>query len=109
MEYALFALFMIACIFAAIELVRLMVRYLTVWKAAPKVVVALPVRGKMEDVEYQVRGLLLKCGWENCGGKLLLVDLGADEETLDICRRLCQEDSRLELCLASQLEERLAP
>ncbi|MDE6591765.1 MAG: hypothetical protein K2K57_01715 [Oscillospiraceae bacterium] len=47
----------------------------------------IPLKKGMKDVEIRLR----EAANAACGGKLLLFDMGADEETLEICRRFFGE------------------
>lgn len=53
----------------------------------------IPLTKEMNDVEIRLR----EAASAVCGGKLLLFDLGADEETLEICRRFFGERDNMEI------------
>ena len=59
------------------------------------VFIVLPVAGHTEDIEIRVRSLI--CGSRSLrGAAILLADFGADGETAEICRRLCEEFEKVE-------------
>lgn len=70
-----------------------------------EILVVLPVREHREDVELRVRGLVCACRRIR-GASVILADFGADGETAEICRRLCEEFANVELMDGNHLEDR---
>lgn len=54
-------------------------------------ILIIPLTKGMNDVEIRLR----EAASAVCGGKLLLFDMGADEETLEICRRFFGERNNM--------------
>lgn len=109
MEYTLFALFMILCVIAGIELIQGLVKWIFVSKSSAKSIIVFPVKGTCEDIEYIVRYLNWKCGNElqDCTDTILLVDMGADSETITLCRKLCEDYETVGFCKSSEIEKYL--
>lgn len=109
MEYTLFALFMILCVIAAIEIIQGLVKWIFASKSPDKSIIIFPVKGTCEDIEYIVRYLNWKCGNEpfDFAEKILLVDMGADNETVTLCKKLCEDYETVGFCKSSEIEEYL--
>lgn len=68
----------------------------------------LPVKGHMEDIEFRIRGAMArrrKAG--NHISKIYLADFGADDETVEIARRMCGEFEVLEWVDSFELTENI--
>lgn len=109
MEYTLFALFMILCVIAAIELIQGLVKWIFVSKSPARSIIIFPVKGACIDIEYIVRYLNWKCGNElkDSTDNILLVDMGADSETVSLCEKLCDDYETVAFCKSSEIEEYL--
>lgn len=57
----------------------------------------IPISGHHEDIEYLTRSVIERSGW--CSGKtsfdIILLNCGADEETLELCRQICNHDESI--------------
>lgn len=109
MEYALFAVLMVGCIFAAIEMIRLLAHALLPTRRNTNILTVMPISGRMDDIEYIVRGIIEQKNWtdEKHSGKIILLDLGAEEETVRICKSFAEENVMVELFTPSELEKYL--
>lgn len=109
MEFALFALLMIGCIFAVIEITRALMQYILLTKKTPNTITVMPISGRIDDVEYIVRGLMWKKNWtdDNIPEKIILLDLGADDETVSICKSLAEDNELIEFYSPQELENYL--
>lgn len=109
MDYALFALFMIMCIIISMEIIQGLLRWIFREKTAPEMITVFPIRGGCTDVEYIVRYLMWKK--ENLENpdteKIILADLGADEETVLMCKKLMEDFPAVEFCKGDELSSRL--
>lgn len=110
MEYTLFAIAVICFIIVIIEFTKIISRYFLANKKDANVITVLPVKGNVEDVEYLIRQLMWKSNWDNTSlsQKIVLLDLGADDETAGICRNLCKDNTSLKFFSTKELEEFLS-
>ena len=109
MEYMLFAVVMIGCIFAVIEIIHVIVQYILPPKKVSDTITVMPITGRMDDVEYVVRGLLWQKNWSDIksNGKIILLNLGADDETISVCKNFADENEMVELFTPIELEKYL--
>lgn len=64
----------------------------------------IPVKEK-EDIEYTVRSVLWSKNWERYSGQhILLVVSDCDDETKEICEKLCDEYEPVSMCRPDELE-----
>lgn len=66
-------------------------------KKAPIKEVKIPIYGHCENIEFIIRKLIFKYTWlgENANLKITIVNNGADDETLRICKYLAQKNPEL--------------
>lgn len=108
MQYFFFALLMIGFIFAGVWLARILTHDF-LFHGADNRVLVLPLKGEMADIEFTIRNLLLKTCWEEYMVKsIILLNLSASDETLDICQKLCNESEFLTLLMPNELERYFA-
>ena len=105
MEYTLFAILTIFSIIVVIEFTKIITRYFLANKKETDIITVLPISGRIEDVEYLIRQLMWKSNWEKSSQKLILLDLGADDETVGICKNLCKDNLSLKFFTPRELEE----
>ena len=62
-----------------------------------RTVILVPVTDKMRDAEYVLRqtAAMMECSDISC--RCVIVDIGADEETLEICRRFASAHGGFEI------------
>jgi len=65
---------------------------------AERAAVIIPVGENEPSVELRVRQITRMLATGGCDMKIILLNVGADNETLEICRKICQEKSFVELC-----------
>ena len=65
----------------------------------------IPISGHMEDAEQILRWAFSTMRWDywSHANWLLILDLGADEETLEICRTFCSRESGASILTPHQL------
>lgn len=109
MDSVIFSLILIGCIFAVVEIVRQISHYILSSRKNISSITVMPVSGRMDDVEYVVRGLLWQKNWSELKnyGKIILLDLGADDETVRICQSFAEENELIEFFTPSELENYL--
>jgi hypothetical protein len=99
MNIALLALFSFLAVFGLVEAVWLLLRGHR--NSARSGYYVLPLYGEPEKTEALVRANLSRARWG--GGTMLLLDLGADEESLAICEAMgcgiltCKENEFFEI------------
>lgn len=70
--------------------------------------IVLPVKGHMEDIEYRIRGAIVRRRRASRRlSKIYLADFGADDETAEIAKRMCGEFDILEWVDGSELTKKL--
>lgn len=60
-----------------------------------------PVNKNDMTIEHKLRSLINRIMWNDDNlknVKIILVNVDADDETLEICRKICSEKSFIELC-----------
>lgn len=107
MEYIYLALLTCIFIFGLIELLELISRKMIYKRRdfCTKKIIIIPISGHIEDIEFFVRGLLNEKRWGSvlkCS-KLVLADVGLDEETRKICKILCEENEEISLSSNDEL------
>lgn len=87
--------------------------YLLKFKSTKSKIIIIPIGAYDDDVEYFVRSIANKTKWNlrlNCEN-IILADMGADEETKNLCKRLQSQYSFVYFCdgkdIAKKLEETL--
>ena len=105
MEYTLFTILILFSIFVVIEFTRIITKYFLKNKKEADIITVFPISGRIEDVEYLIRQLMWKSNWEKSSQKLILLDLGADDETVGICKNLCRDNLSLKFFTPRELEE----
>ncbi|GAA6513724.1 hypothetical protein [Merdimmobilis hominis] len=85
--------------------------YVCQWMLRPKGMhrfyTMIPVSGHMEDAEQVLRWAFSTMRWDYWANAnwLLILDMGADEETLAICRAFCTQESGARILTPQQLLE----
>ncbi len=67
----------------------------------------LPIMGHIDCLEELLRWGYNSMRWDRWikGGRLILVDMGADEESLELCRAFCHRREDIILCNQEELAE----
>ncbi len=93
-EYIIFAMLLISCIFAVIEAVRIYAKIYLSSKIKFGALTVIPLFDGGNDVEYIVRSLMWKLNWKECclREEIVLLDLGVDEETALVCKKLSEDN-----------------
>ncbi len=107
MKFAIFAIMMIGCIFAIIEITRAIMQYILFSKEhTDDIITVVPVTGKINDIEFIVRNLVWRSNWnsEDSTAKIILLDLGADEDAVNICRKLSEKNYFIEFLSPQEFE-----
>ena len=101
MKYIVCLLALAAIVWAVYPVARL---FLNPKDGREGLLVVLPLKGHVEDVELRVRGAVRLAG--RVHATVLLADFRADGETREICTRLCREFDSVELIDGNAIAER---
>lgn len=106
MNYTLISILIICSIIAIIEFTEILTNCFLKNKKEQRIITILPIRGRMEDVEYSIRQLLWKNKWINDSNfkYLILLDLGADDETASICNSICKDNLFIKFYNSQELQ-----
>lgn len=102
-------LFLITVIFGLTALGEFLYGFVSVRAALTKrkerLVILLPISDKTEDVEFVLRqaAQMMERSYIPC--RCVIADLGADEETLEICRRFISEHMGFEMGEADDIQK----
>lgn len=102
MESILFFILMVTAVIAGTELVRWGIRAANSHSFKGEAVAMLPLKGHVEDVEGQIRQL--KDCWSS---SILILDLGMDSETREICYRMESDFSEIAVETPGSLMNRI--
>lgn len=100
---------MITSVLLVVCITGFFIKYIFLSKNSVSAITILPIKGRIENVEYLIRNIIIKSAWEKnySPQKIILVDMGSDSETLDICKAMCAENDILILCKPSEIAENL--
>lgn len=62
-----------------------------------RTVILIPINGNMGDIEYVLRQAAAMAERSDMPCRCVICDMGADEETLEICRRFAEEYGGFEI------------
>lgn len=90
--------FIFLVILGLVELIRMILCRLLKTKADKKLLILVPIRGHCEDAEILLRSAAAKVSWVYSGAieKVICLDCGADEETREVCKKICDEYTFME-------------
>lgn len=100
-------LLMVLGVFGVIELTGMISIWVNRPKAPPACIMVVPIKGKLENTEQLLRYVREVAQWSPESQRAVLVDLGLEDESRDICQQLCRSDNRLEFYTTEQFAERL--
>ena len=109
MEYSIFYITVtFFCILGMVWAAGTAWHRLLLGKAAESPVLILPVQFGQRDIEYRLRS----AEWQLCWcrprpGRLFLVNLSADEETVEICRMYIRRKPFATLCTCQELQQEI--
>lgn len=70
--------------------------------------IIIPVFAGMNCLEYLVREVIWRYRKAEClSREIVLLNMGADEEILTICRKLCQDNRSVVICSKKELQKKL--
>lgn len=97
-SYILFFMILLTSIIGTIEIIRTIYEMFFFKKPETHTISVLPLTVNTEDVEYLIRGALLKTD-----GKLIVVDMGIDELDSNIISRLNDQYHRITIVKQNEL------
>ena len=102
----------LACIIAAVgisEIVGWFMRKFIYPPSFSDLYCLLPITANMKTPELTISWMYFNMTWDaGTYQGLILLDLGADDDTLEICRQLCLKNDGMYLCKPEQLGSMLA-
>lgn len=102
MENVIFIILSVFIIYCLVQISVLLQQFLVKDAHSVRSLVVVALSGKMEDVEFVVRKYLLKYRVDR-KTQIVLVDMGLDDQTRNICERFCRTHSGIIFCSNSQL------
>jgi len=65
-----------------------------------------PIKGHADDAEEIIQAYHNRVHWDHpsCGSLLIVLDMGLDEDTLALCRKLCEQYGEMMLCSPEELD-----
>lgn len=92
MQYISEILLLFLVIIGAIDIIRALAVRLMMPKSGTNIIVTVPIHGHREDAEYLIRGAVLSAKWMGHKNiQVSVIDCGADEETKELCNRMCKQ------------------
>lgn len=86
-------LFVFLSVLGIVDLIRIVMCRLFKTKSDKELIILVPIRGSAQDAEIMLRSAAAKAMWVYGGAieKVICLNCGADEETKEICVRICNE------------------
>lgn len=93
-------------IFGLVELLGILDRRFTIFRNDYKVYSIVPIKGHVTEMEYMVEDVVknLEQADRAFHHKIVLLDMGADEETLKICELALREREEIQLVKEEDLD-----
>ena len=107
MEYLWVALFVVIMVVGLLALLGNIDNCLYGNSDIAATITVLKLRGSEKNIEYIVRNLIAgqSCSTRSDNYKIILLDRGADDETMHICNYLCEELPCVTLCKDNEFEQ----
>lgn len=73
-------------------------------------IIVIPIKKHENAIEFKLRNIIRNVMWGNDKKsiRILLLDVDADVETLNICKKICEEQAFVELCDKNNISSILA-
>lgn len=86
-------LFIFLSVLGLVDLIRIVMCRLFKTKSDKELIILVPIKGSSQDAEIMLRSAAAKASWVYGGAieKVICLNCGADEETKEICVRICDE------------------
>ncbi len=107
MQELIYCLVIVLTVLAIICIVKMLINTFLYKKGQLLCVFTIiPVTENKKDIEYTVRSLLWEKRWdEKTEQFIILVIINCDNETIQICKKLCEEYEPVCMCRPEQLED----
>lgn len=107
-ESIAYAILLFAAIIGFVHIFGLLEHRLLFRDRGTSVISLVPLNGHIEEVEILVRDLISSQHWNHKEqGTIVLVDIGLDEETRDICEKISKDHSGIIVCDNCELKNLL--
>ena len=96
--------------FVAIGFIKLSELFWRSIKNAQSKIIIIPIGGHVDDIEVFIRSLINRTNKSNKFNEIeniIIADMGADKETLDICNKLQKQYNFIYLCEGREISEKL--
>ena len=103
MDFVLYGIFLFVFTIGFVEILNITERWIVRSKKPPNSIIIIPLYGHMEEIELLAREFKAKFK-RNEGANLLLLDMGMDKETRDICEIFCADNRNFILCYYHQID-----
>ena len=103
MDFILYGIFLFIFTVGFVEILNITERWVVRSKRPPSSIIIIPLCGHMEEIEMLAREFKAKFR-RNDRANLLLLDMGMDKETRDICEIFCADNRNFILCYYHQID-----
>lgn len=105
-EYILVIAVLLLSLYGCAELVRCIALRILKTDHSISPVLVLPVSGRCVNVEFIIRAAVSHSRWtSDSPGRVLILDAGMDEETLEIVKKLCDDFSNISVIAPGECEK----
>jgi hypothetical protein len=106
MFYIWYAVIIITSTIGIVEIIRLIEQKMMSVKQKPYIFSLLPLQGHVEQVEFLVRSIITENRWENFNSQvtMIIIDMGLDEETQNICKNISGEYPFIVFCKQNEID-----
>ncbi|MCL2088821.1 MAG: glycosyltransferase family 2 protein [Oscillospiraceae bacterium] len=96
--YVAYGFILFSAVIGLAEIIGFIERKLMCCKTERELVSVIPLRGRVENVEQMLRDALTQLRWQGCSStKIIVIDLGIDDETKEICRLFADESGSVKI------------
>lgn len=109
-ESILMVAVLLLSLYGCVELIRYIALRILKNGNSVSPVLVLPVSGHCQDMEFVVRAAVSRSRWiSDSPGSVLIIDIGMDDETRILAKKICDEFSNVSLGVPTDCEKLFAP
>ncbi len=101
MDSLVITVVLLLCVVIAIQAINLFAKFFYSEKnIGEDSIIVIPIKKHENAIEFKLRNIIRHVMWrdDKIALKILLLDVDADVETLNICKKICEEQEFVELC-----------
>ncbi|NLP26150.1 MAG: hypothetical protein GX365_02205 [Clostridiales bacterium] len=101
MDSFLITVVLLLCTVIAIQVINIIAKFFYSENSIGEdSIIVIPIKKHENAIEFKLRNIIRHVMWrdDKKAIKILLLDVGADIETLNICKKICEEQAFVELC-----------